>query len=1032
MSRYQRFLGSTSLLMVAAMLAACDEPLVAPVKPVVRGLEVFPNPATVRVGEDLLMVSKVLADSGADLSLTWESSDPRRVRVTQTGIVTGVSVGPAVLTITADADPNFVVIVPVSVQPRYTGIRSITASPVTLSLIPGQTQAIAATVSADPDVSRAVVFTSDNPSVATVSSGGVVTALAVGLASVSVRSVVDSSVSATVPVTVRAASAARVSIQAVTSQGTNSPVDLQSVRGQVDVLINLEPGERTLSRVDLVINNNGRDTVVASQNFSPALTALTMSSLTSIAPPGLSSRVVTSATSSTTPSATSSAMSAAQTAVIVQSFRTDAFNAVSGAVAFRNAPTTIRAVAVEVGVGGAVQQSASSTVTAQLNNLDGFVLSVRPLASTITPTALDASGRRWFQAARGLEVTSTPVLFSGRALGTRIISYPGSSPVASVATTQTGVSVDTLRLPGSFSSASSGPEYVIGQLPSVLASDAVGNAMPLVSPLTNGDGGGVLNAQATFNSGVRLEGIRIDNAPPPAPTLTISSAQRNSNNWVNAAYQFASGLTNLAQDAGVGLPGGAGTPTVASANVQFLVGTPSQTDTVQVITGDELIPSETNTEYSLEAVLSDRLGNVRRVSLTPTPDHPGTRFGVDKVAPTVRYTQGSLPGLTLVSTNSDSVFTSATGSLGPRVYAVDVIDDRSGLPNDRVAITVKRFAPPNPTGTFLGTTTCIVGTGTACSPAFLPFETVLPDNYRQVTVAIDGGSGLEGYFTFAATAQDQAGNVSTPRTKRALIDAGTGESAPFITGLGVSGVLIGGDSARFLALATDNVELARGGIMLAYPNLPGTSHILAYGTPALGGRTIGTRFDSLLTTPIAGTHPAFTVPNFIRGLELVNASDEPQPYPGVIAKPNAANAWVTDFAFGGAPSTLAANVPIVGGSVQSPGPNPGFLAALGTTRELQKWRRVIGVTGLQFEAVGPSGQTVSPFARVLLVRLQPSGLTVNPTVWQVISELTIPLGTDNGLRRTWTYNFGSLSSGEYMAIGVTASGDAIATRIVVL
>ena len=366
------------------------------------------------------------------------------------------------------------------------------------------------------------------------------------------------------------------------------------------------------------------------------------------------------------------------------------------------------------------------------------------------------------------------------------------------------------------------------------------------------------------------------------------------------------------------------------------------------------------------------------------------------------------------------------------MFAVDVIDDRSGLPDGRVAIKLTRFAPPNPSGTFLGTTSCIIGTGASCTPQFLPFESVLPDNFRQLTTRIDGGSGLEGYFTFSATAQDQAGNFSEVRTKRALIDAGTGLSAPFITGLGVSSVLIGGDTARFLALATDNVELAQGGIMVAYPNLPGGSRILAYSTPLLGGRAIGVKFDSLLHTPIGGSHPAFTIANFIRGLEIVDADDAPQNYPLTTAKPTAANAWVTDFAIGGAPATLAENVPIIGGSVQSAGSNPGFLGGLGTTKELQKWRRVAGVQGMQFEAVGPSGQTVSPFGRVILLRLTPSGLPVNPTVWQVVGELTSPLGTDNGLRRTWTYNFGSLSAGEYVAIGISASGDAIATKVQVL
>ncbi|MDQ8158205.1 MAG: hypothetical protein P3B76_00380 [Gemmatimonadota bacterium] len=795
-------------------------------------------------------------------------------------------------------------------------------------------------------------------------------------------------------------------------------MNLTNVQGQIDVLINLEAGERTLLRLDLVVTNNGRDTIVASQTFLP-------------------SSATTDRDAGNVPPATA--------AVIVQSFRTDAFNPVTGAVAFRNAPTTIRAVAVEVGSTGTIQQSASSTVSANLNNLDGFVVAVRPLATTIRPTALDASGRRWYQAGRGLEVTSAPVLFSGRALGTRIIAFPGSAPVATISRAGTGVAIDTLRLPSLFNSVNSGPQYVTGSLPSVLASDAEGNALPTVPALSSGDGGGILNAQPTFLSATRLEGIRVDNAPPPAPTLTISNSQGNSNNWVNAAYRFESGLSNLVQDAGIGFAGAAGTPTVASAAVQFLVGTPSSPDTVFASAADQLLESSTNSEYSVIAELADRLGNVRRVPLTATVAHPGPRFGVDKLPPTIRYTTGSLPGKALVSANSDSNFVSNADTVGivavPRVFAIDVIDDRSGLPDGLVGVKLTRFAAPSRPGTFLGTTTCIIGTGAACTPVLRTFETTLPDDFRQLTVSLDGGTGLEGYYAFSATAQDQAGNVSAPISKRALIDAGKGASAPVITGLGVSGLLIGGDSARFLALATDNVEIARGGILLQYPNLPRTpaeilagtgTQMLAYGTPLYAGRNIGTRFDSLLTTPITGTHPAFTVPNFIRSLEVVNALDEPQAYPGDIAKPNAANAWVADFAVGGAPATLATNVPIVAGSVQSPGGTPGFLAATGTPLELKYWRRAPGLPGLQVEAVGPTGQTVSPFTRVLLVNLQPSGLTVNPTVWHMISELTTPLLTDNGLRRTWRYNFGGLGSGEYLAIGVTATGDAIATaRIVV-
>src|SRR5262249_24081924 len=249
------------------------------------------------------------------------------------------------------------------------------------------------------------------------------------------------------------------------------------------------------------------------------------------------------------------------------------------------------------------------------------------------------------------------------------------------------------------------------------------------------------------------------------------------------------------------------------------------------------------------------------------------------------------------------------------------------------------------------------------------------------------------------------------------------------TGIGVSGTLTGGQPAPFLAIAVDNVELAKGGVLVEYPNLPDASRMLTYATPASGGTAIGTPFDQLLTSPIAGTHAAFTIPNFIRGLEIVGANDAPQAYPAATAKPVSLNGWVTDFSPGSAPSTLAANAPIPGATVQSPGANPGFAAGVGTANELQLWRRA-GTTGMAFEAVGVSGQSVSPFARVLLIRIEQSGLAVNPTVWRVINELATGVGVDNGIKRTWTYDFGSQASGTYAAIGVSAAGDGIVTRAV--
>jgi hypothetical protein len=306
---------------------------------------------------------------------------------------------------------------------------------------------------------------------------------------------------------------------------------------------------------------------------------------------------------------------------------------------------------------------------------------------------------------------------------------------------------------------------------------------------------------------------------------------------------------------------------------------------------------------------------------------------------------------------------------------------------------------------------------------------VLPNDFRQTSVLVDDSSGIEGYYQFTATAQDQAGNISAPRSKRALIDAGTGASAPSMSGLGLTRVLVGNEPAAFLALASDNVELRSGGVMVQYPNLPGSSQMLAYGTPFAGGTSLGVSFDTLLTSPIAGTHPAFTVPKFIRSLEVVDTLHRPPTGVGTTVKPNGVNAWVTDFAFGGAPATMAVNSVIVPGAVESAPVSPVFAGNLGTIRELQTWRRA-GESGLRFEAVGPSGQIGPPFTRVIIARLENTALSVNPEAWRVIGELGSPVGFDNGLRRVWSWDFGGLGSGSYIAIGVNAAGDGLMTRLV--
>jgi hypothetical protein len=312
-----------------------------------------------------------------------------------------------------------------------------------------------------------------------------------------------------------------------------------------------------------------------------------------------------------------------------------------------------------------------------------------------------------------------------------------------------------------------------------------------------------------------------------------------------------------------------------------------------------------------------------------------------------------------------------------------------------------------------------------CTPNAIPLVGTLLDNFRQATVIVDANTGLDGYYIFTAFVRDQAGNQSGTRSRKVLIDRGTGASAPGISGMGIPAPLFGGQPVSFLPTATDNVELARGILYVTYPVLP-TTPAIAYDGTSAQGFPIGTAFDNELRSPIQGGF-GFTVQKFIRGIEVTDATDAPQPYPGVAAKPSSVNAAVFDFSPGAAPATLPANVPILPQSVDGAASNPGF-AALTGSNALSKWRRsAAGTNPLRFEAVGPSGQITTPFARVLLLQLVPAHGPI-AQAWRSVAELTAASASDNGLNRFWTYDFGSRPSGSYIALGISAAGDAIASQ----
>jgi uncharacterized protein YjdB len=1000
--------------------------------PTVKQLAIVPASLSLRVGQTAPLVPVIVADSGADRTILWSSADPSRVSVSSSGVITGIAEGIAVITATSRARPDITASSSVNVVPAA-GVRAVAVTPQTLDLTIGQQLAIAVTVDADPGIARTVSFTSTDPSIATVSPSGVVSGVASGSTTIRVAATADPGVFATVVASVRPPDPPKVSIQSITQGGTTLPVNLNGAGGQLEVAMNVESGGQPLQRLELVVSQNGRDTVVASQVYAASLQRevpadrLTLTALSQMSGDAAAHAAALSASAAAVPS------------TVVLSFQSAMYDPATGAVAFKNGAATLRAVLRSTGTGSVPGTTATNSVALSLLNRDGFHVTMRALSSTDTAQATDAAGLRWVQAGRGLEVTTVPVLYSDRGVGTRVIAFPGNAPAGSRLSTKSGVAVDTVLLPN-YTTANSGAPYLSGETPSLTATDAAGNPLILVGS-TGTNGAGILNAGPAIIAGSALQGVRVDNAPPPAgATFTLSTATNNSNNWVNGPYEFATGLTGIAGDAGVGLRGSNTSPTAASVQATYRVTGGALTDTAVVVRGSDLQATDSHLAYAAVARYSDRLGNARTVAMTASaPVHPLTTFGVDVLAPTVRFLATPPAGQTVAASNSIFLSLASVPAFG-----VEAIDDRAGFGPLPVRASITRLAQPNPPGLTSGTTTCALGTLVtgACAPDTLAFEALpLGDAYRRLSVPVDNGSGVEGYYTYAASVVDQAGNSASVTPRSILFDQGTGASAPMISSISFPALMRGNQPVTFLPNATDNVELISASLLVAYPNLP-TARFIGYEStaqpPARGFVAIGAPFDNVLTSPLT-SGSVFTIPQFIRALEIVDGADQPQPYNAATVKPDSVNAVVRDATgdLGGTAATLPTNVAILPGFVESPSvAAPGF-AALTGLKQLAYWRRRVAGT-LQFEAVGPSGQTQSPFARVVLLQLVTSancagcGVAPNSTYWRIVSELTAPVGLDNGIERLWRYDFGSRTSGQsYVAVGVSADGDAIASRVVV-
>lgn len=172
---------------------APEEPEKPEEKPVaVASVSVEPASLELVAGEKATIKATVLPADASDSSVSWSSSDASVATVSESGAVTAVAAGHASITVTT-TDGAKKATCAVTVTPAHVNVKSVLIDPVALTLETGQSATLAATVQPEDASDPSVIWSSSDESIATVSDGGLVNALSIGEATITVASVEDGS-----------------------------------------------------------------------------------------------------------------------------------------------------------------------------------------------------------------------------------------------------------------------------------------------------------------------------------------------------------------------------------------------------------------------------------------------------------------------------------------------------------------------------------------------------------------------------------------------------------------------------------------------------------------------------------------------------------------------------------------------------------------------------------------------------------------------------------------------------------------------
>ena len=158
------------------------------------------NEVSLEATETATLVATVLPELTTDKSVEWSSSNESVAAIDANGLVTAITVGEAIITATTADGSNLSASCKVTVVPTLA--ETITLDKTEISFEATETATLVAIVLPELATDKSVEWSSSNESVATIDANGLVTAIAVGEAIITVTTVDGSNLSATCKVTV--------------------------------------------------------------------------------------------------------------------------------------------------------------------------------------------------------------------------------------------------------------------------------------------------------------------------------------------------------------------------------------------------------------------------------------------------------------------------------------------------------------------------------------------------------------------------------------------------------------------------------------------------------------------------------------------------------------------------------------------------------------------------------------------------------------------------------------------------------------